>query len=1473
MTITARRAAICLCLLAAAAPALAVQERLAPDAILLNDGWNGTVADIQDDPDSPDANWLTHDGVTNNKTLQVSFPTPANPLTSGAGLQEFRVLLRKVTSAGVPDAGGGSPAYTVELWENGALVATVASGNIAGGPVVVSGTWDAAGRDATLIECVVTGGRAGGGGTTRYVEVGAVEWNAETTAAGNTTTLGDGTDPAAAPSLCPDGPATMLDAFSFVTDGNSDQVNDVTVDLTNGTSESLSLIEITSQSGATVYGSVAAPVPDPVTIPLTTNPLTATASLTEYRVRITPKLHADMPAPQGLQYTIQGTVTAFTPATNSTAGSDAGSDTVTIDNRSPDNPSGFSGAAGDNQVQLSWTDPVDADFLEVIIVRKVGGALVGGPVEGQTYAVTDAVGDGTVVFVGNDASSPWIDTGAANGTTYWYKIFARDNPCANWSTGVDSGPHTPAAAKNDVAPDPATSTVDGCNQITVTVTFGGDDNADSSTTFRRGPSATGPWTDVCVGVTGPSPRSCIDTGVLESSTYWHQVEFSDGDGVDTTNAPNPQEVGPRSTPACSTNDTTSFSNTAEGSSCRQITVIGVFQGDANDNGWTVVEHGPSATGPWTTACGRLTGPSPRQCPVTGDSDNTLTGDTWVQITYQDPDGVPATNSEVLGPITLDCTGVTDADAPAVLLLSPTRDAVVSGVDRAKVLIYDTGGVSQVRWAIDGDPLTACAGPACTENTNYQGTNFCGADCTVYEIELDTTGLANDRHRLTVEVTDASVEANVARVSQAFRSSNDSPTKPGGGGLLLRRSHGSQLCNDCHNLPTHGSHTTSGDYGNWTLECLSCHTPHDTANIFLIQKSLRTPNSGIATVNFHYDDAVVGTFGGNGNPGDQAAHNPDELSFLGDRSQTGTTEPNAPYDDGICETCHTKTKFWRNTETVGKHGHNAGTRCLECHLHDAGFKGAGGGCRGCHGNTGDPAVGGPNMRRAVLPDFTKTSHHVGDGTTTMGGSLTDHDCVVCHAEGRVNPATGDTETVSMYHGGDGGTISIDLKDADNWDNADPTNGAVSIVYSYDKNAVASSAGTAEFWNSGNATWVTETSTELDPFCLTCHDANGASQSRNQTDTECAPGGDAGNPFCDATISNENDQWDRGRVTDIASRAAEAWRVANFCSTSGDPCVSDADCPSGETCDPSSYLAQERDQPGEPRYDEACPGGAGCNIDDPPQGTYSRHAIRGATVTGGFSGAASVYSGTNATWDTATYWNRTYVTWSSNSVMGCADCHTTDGANTTDGNAHGSNSEYLLKDGGGLAREGDEDPEAGDGPYNCYMCHQQTWYDSSSNTHTGNLSDYFDSTDLTGSGPDAGRVPEGAPGGNLYGIACLNCHGGVRAMEVDPDPANPPDFSTPQFGTIHGTSQIYRTGEDGRGTDSKGTPLASPTRQTYRFTNGNSLRYYYPQTWSAASSTCYTLSGSKGDQGGDEFGGCTKHGGGQGLTRPVVRNLNY
>lgn len=69
----------------------AVIQRLAPDFIRFMVHLSGTVADIQDDPDSPSGSQLVDDG--NLGEVRVSFPQPPGGLTTGAGLQEFRIKI------------------------------------------------------------------------------------------------------------------------------------------------------------------------------------------------------------------------------------------------------------------------------------------------------------------------------------------------------------------------------------------------------------------------------------------------------------------------------------------------------------------------------------------------------------------------------------------------------------------------------------------------------------------------------------------------------------------------------------------------------------------------------------------------------------------------------------------------------------------------------------------------------------------------------------------------------------------------------------------------------------------------------------------------------------------------------------------------------------------------------------------------------------------------------------------------------------------------------------------------------------------------------------------------------------------------------------------------------------------------------------------------------------------------------------
>ncbi len=155
-------------------------QRLPLDQVVSSTNLTGaTVANLDDDPDAPDGAWATATTVADT-AVRVGFPTPPSGKPApGAGLQEFRVQLRKNAT------GGNDPTYDIQLWETGggAPLATLASGVALSSTTgtVVSVTWDAAllgQANGAAVELVIVGHRSGGGASKqRTVEVGAVEWN------------------------------------------------------------------------------------------------------------------------------------------------------------------------------------------------------------------------------------------------------------------------------------------------------------------------------------------------------------------------------------------------------------------------------------------------------------------------------------------------------------------------------------------------------------------------------------------------------------------------------------------------------------------------------------------------------------------------------------------------------------------------------------------------------------------------------------------------------------------------------------------------------------------------------------------------------------------------------------------------------------------------------------------------------------------------------------------------------------------------------------------------------------------------------------------------------------------------------------------------------------------------------------------------------------------------------------------------
>jgi hypothetical protein len=229
-----------------------------------------------------------------------------------------------------------------------------------------------------------------------------------------------------------------------------------------------------------------------------------------------------------------------------------------------------------------------------------------------------------------------------------------------------------------------------------------------------------------------------------------------------------------------------------------------------------------------------------------------------------------------------------------------------------------------------------------------------------------------------------------------------------------------LCRYCHNdveapyVKTHSSLTTSKRHGNWSIECRTCHNPHQPGQFTayggasylssgtvssVTDNTLCSAGAGWADNQFRGNMVVPNTSDAfhvyriNGNSSDTLSIDGSmDLSrvspgntfaiVLGKNIKTAIRTPagvnkavrffretgaNSYADgdgayDGICEVCHTDTTHFRrdgggDDPLHTNQGNVPGTRCPSCHTHAKGFMhggGAGTGCGdagSCHGLKG------------------------------------------------------------------------------------------------------------------------------------------------------------------------------------------------------------------------------------------------------------------------------------------------------------------------------------------------------------------------------------------------------------------------------------------------------------------------------------------------------------------------------------------
>ncbi|GFE61982.1 hypothetical protein [Geobacter sp. AOG2] len=312
------------------------------------------------------------------------------------------------------------------------------------------------------------------------------------------------------------------------------------------------------------------------------------------------------------------------------------------------------------------------------------------------------------------------------------------------------------------------------------------------------------------------------------------------------------------------------------------------------------------------------------------------------------------------------------------------------------------------------------------------------------------------------------------------------------------------------------------------------------------------------------------------------------------------------------------------------------------------------CVGCHDvaapQHGAERINDNNGVRAIIPEFNKRSHHI------TGATPTNAQCAVCHLEGKV--VSGKVVVDATRHMAD---AKVHLRDADN--NLDHA------------------------WDGTNHS-------EMDNFCFSCHDSNGAAAIPNTFSGVAGFTGTAMNPFGD-TLTNGYDQVARAGVVDVKTaftttnashHAVSGQRYTYRFSTAANAAAWAAR--TGNPVPDASQIAEGHTVSG-----VTSPFGTGLTYD--PAGPEE-------------GGEATLYEGGKFV--------ATYIPLGAtqnvgdNSILHCGDCHTVgqwkvgsstnaDGTTTSVAiGAHGSVNEYLLRNSLGT------DEIHNNLTYVCFNCHK-------------------------------------------------------------------------------------------------------------------------------------------------------------------------
>jgi hypothetical protein len=390
----------------------------------------------------------------------------------------------------------------------------------------------------------------------------------------------------------------------------------------------------------------------------------------------------------------------------------------------------------------------------------------------------------------------------------------------------------------------------------------------------------------------------------------------------------------------------------------------------------------------------------------------------------------------------------------------------------------------------------------------------------------------------------------------------------------------------------------------------------------------------------------------------------------------------PATSGRCYECHGGNFY---PSHLGNAVAIQNNNCNNCHQPHNTTQFVQGTCVACHAVGQDATASGSFVDdnsgvRAITAEFSKRSHHI------TGGSPKDEQCAVCHLEGKV--VNGIVMVDSAYH----------------------MKGAAIYLRNADTDAAFVWSGTEH--------------TNMDNFCFSCHDSNGATSAgiaAIMTGKNFGGPFSPTNPFAD-TLTNGYDQVARAGVVDVKTafttsnashHAVSGQRYKYRFSTAANALVWFNRDPAHRTMPAASEIAEGHTDLDGNAIDAAADFGETMTGDYSLGGqltplTTPKNGTTGSNFTAKGEGESTLYE--------AEKFVGTYVplgasnTVADNSTLHCGDCHTVgqwkagsttnaDGSATTVAiGAHGSANEYLLRNSLGT------DALHNNLTYVCFNCHK-------------------------------------------------------------------------------------------------------------------------------------------------------------------------